>query len=57
MLVDPETKRRIIELSLNEHKTIREITRITKKSSRDIISDLKKSENQEKENGKVEGRQ
>ena len=50
MPIDPETKRRIIDLSLNKHKTIREITRITKKSSRDIIAVLRNSEH----NGKAE---
>ena len=50
MPVDPETKRKIVDLYLIEHKTIREITKITKKSSRDIIAVLRNSEH----NGKAE---
>ena len=41
MAIDEETKRKIIDLYSNQHKTIREITRITKKSSRDITAILK----------------
>jgi hypothetical protein len=48
MTIDEETKRRIIDLYSNEHVTIREITKIVKKSSRDIIAVLKVSENKEK---------
>lgn len=47
MTIDEETKRRIIDLHSNEHVTIREIARIVKKSSRDIIAVLKMSENKE----------
>ena len=50
MPVDPETRRRIIDLSLNEHKTIRDIAKLSKKSSRDIIAVLRNSEH----NGKAE---
>jgi hypothetical protein len=49
MIVDEETKRRIIDLHSNERITIREIAKIVKKSSRDIIAVLKVSE--KKENG------
>lgn len=49
MPVDEEAKRRIIDLYLNQHKTIREIARITKKSSRDIIVVLRNSEHKPKE--------
>jgi hypothetical protein len=48
MTIDEETKRRIIDLHSNEHVTIREIAKIVKKSSRDIIAVLKVSENKEK---------
>ena len=41
MAIDENTKRKIIDLYSNQHKTIREITRITKKSSRDITAMLK----------------
>jgi hypothetical protein len=41
MAIDENTKRKIIDLYSNQHKTIREITRITKKSSRDITAILK----------------
>ena len=41
MAIDEETKRKIIDLYSNQHKTIREIKRITKKSSRDITAILK----------------
>jgi predicted RNase H-like nuclease (RuvC/YqgF family) len=48
MTIDEEIKRRIIDLHSNEHVTIREIAKIVKKSSRDIIAVLKVSENKEK---------
>jgi hypothetical protein len=48
MTVDEETKRRIIDLHSNERISIREIAKIEKKSSRDIIAILKVSENKEK---------
>jgi hypothetical protein len=48
MTIDEETKRRIIDLHSNEHVTIREIAKIVKKSSRDIIAVLKVSEKKEK---------
>ena len=41
MAIDDNTKRKIIDLYSNQHKTIREITRKTKKSSRDITALLK----------------
>ena len=47
MTIDEEIKRRIIDLHSNEHVTIREIAKIVKKSSRDIIAVLKVSENKE----------
>jgi hypothetical protein len=50
LVVDQATKRRIIDLSSNEHHTIRDIAKNTKKSSRDIIAILRKSEH----NGKAE---
>jgi hypothetical protein len=49
MPVDEQTKRRIIDLSFNEHNTIRDLEKITKKSSRDIISILRNSEHKGKE--------
>jgi hypothetical protein len=49
MAVDEETKRRIIDLHSNEYITIREISKIVKKSSRDIISVLRKHESQKYE--------
>lgn len=48
MTVDEETKRTIIDLHSNERISIREIAKIVKKSSRDIIAVLKVSENKEK---------
>ena len=48
MTVDEETKRRIIDLHSDERISIREIAKIVKKSSRDIIAVLKVSENKEK---------
>jgi hypothetical protein len=36
MAIDEETKSKIIDLSFNQHKTIRQIAEIVKKSSRDI---------------------
>ena len=50
--VDEGIKRRIIELYFNEHKTIREIAKITKKSSRDITPVLRNSEYQGKRSRK-----
>jgi hypothetical protein len=44
LVIDQETKRRIIDLSSNEHQTIRDIAKNTKKSSRDIIAILGNSE-------------
>ena len=38
MTIDEETKRRIIDLHSNEYVTIREIAKIVKKSSCDIIA-------------------
>jgi hypothetical protein len=38
LVVDQATKRRVIDLSSNEHHTIRDIAKNTKKSSRDIIA-------------------
>lgn len=48
MPVDQESKRRIIALYFNEHITIREIAKITRKSSRDIIAVLKMSDDKVK---------
>jgi hypothetical protein len=58
MIVDEETKRRIIDLHSNERITIREIAKIVKKSSRDIIAVLKVSEKKEKgeENIDIQGK-
>ena len=47
MTIDEEIKRRIIDLHSNEHVTNRKISKIVKKSSRDIIAVLKVSENKE----------
>ena len=47
MAIDENTKRKIIDLYSNQHKTIREITRITKKSSRDITAMLKEQKENE----------
>ncbi|MGI8831947.1 MAG: hypothetical protein ACR2IS_04845 [Nitrososphaeraceae archaeon] len=44
MVIDQEIKRRIMDLYFNEHKAIREIARITKKTSRDITPVLRNSE-------------
>lgn len=41
MGIDDNTKRKIIDLYSNQHKTIREITKITRKSSRNITALLK----------------
>ena len=41
MVIDEETRRTIIDLYANQHKTIRQITKITRKSSRDITAILK----------------
>jgi hypothetical protein len=40
MAIDEETKRRIIDL-VEQHKTIRQIAKIVKKSSRDVIAVIK----------------
>jgi hypothetical protein len=50
LVIDQETKRRIIDLYSNEHKTIRDLAKISKKSSRDIVAVLRNSE----QNGKAE---
>lgn len=44
MPVDKDTRRKIVELYLNEHKTIRDIAKVSKKSSRDIVAVLRNSE-------------
>ena len=49
MVIDQETKRRIMDLYFNEHKSIREIAMITKKSSRDVIPVLRNSEHKRKD--------
>jgi hypothetical protein len=54
LVIDQETKRRIMDLYFNEHKTIREIARITKKSSRDITPVLRNSEYKGKDQGNEE---
>ena len=41
MVIDEETRRTIIDLYASQHKTIRQITKITRKSSRDITAILK----------------
>ena len=41
MVIDEETRRTIIDLYSGQHKTIRQITKITRKSSRDITAILK----------------
>ena len=41
MVIDEETRRTIIDLYFSQHKTIRQITKITRKSSRDITAILK----------------
>ena len=51
MVIDQVTNGRIINLYFNEHKSIREIAKITKKSSRDITSVLRNSEYKGKEEG------
>ena len=48
MPIDENRKRNIRDLYFNQHKTIRELAKITRKSSRDIIAELKVSENKEK---------
>ena len=45
------TKGRIIDFYFNEHKSIREIAKITKKSSRDITPVLRNSEYKGKDQG------
>ena len=44
MPVDEDTRRKIVELYLNEYKTIRDIAKVSKKSSRDIVAVLRNSE-------------
>jgi hypothetical protein len=51
LAIDQETKNKITVLFFKKRLPIREITRITKKSSRDIIAVLKKSESYQKEEG------
>ena len=41
MVIDEETRRTIIDLYASQHRTIRQITKITRKSSRDITAILK----------------
>jgi acyl CoA:acetate/3-ketoacid CoA transferase alpha subunit len=41
MVIDKETRRTIIDLHSSQHKNIRQITKITRKSSRDITAILK----------------
>ena len=49
MAIHQETKNKIIDLYFKQHLPIREVAKITKKSSRDIILVLKTLESQEKE--------
>jgi hypothetical protein len=51
LVIDQETKRRIMDLYFNEHKSVREIAKITKKSSRDITPVLRNSEYKGKDQG------
>ena len=44
MPIDENIKRNIRDLYFDQHKTIRELAKITRKSSRDIIAELKVSE-------------
>jgi hypothetical protein len=57
MPIDENKKRNIRDLYFDQHKTIRELAKITRKSSRDIIAELKVSENNEKaeENKNIHG--
>jgi hypothetical protein len=57
MPIDENIKRNIRDLYFDQHKTIRELAKITRKSSRDIIAELKVSENKEKaeENKNIHG--
>jgi hypothetical protein len=48
MPIDENIKSNIRDLYFDQHKTIRELAKITRKSSRDIIAELKVSENKEK---------
>src|SRR5215207_6336325 len=41
MAIDEDTKSKIIDLYLNQHKTIRQIAKIVKKSSRDVNAVVK----------------
>jgi predicted HTH domain antitoxin len=41
MMIDEETRRTIIDLYSSQHTTIRQIAKITRKSSRDITAILK----------------
>jgi DNA-directed RNA polymerase specialized sigma subunit len=41
MAIDIETKREIIELYFSQRKTIREVAKIVKKSSRDVVAVVK----------------
>jgi hypothetical protein len=49
LAIDQETKNKITDLYFKQHLPIREVAKITKKSSRDIILVLKTLESQEKE--------
>jgi hypothetical protein len=49
MAIHQATKNKIIDLYFKEHLPIREVAKITKKSSRDIVFVLKTLESQEKE--------
>jgi hypothetical protein len=51
LVIDQVTKSGIMDLYFNEHKTIREIAKITKKSSRDITPVLRNSEYKGKDLG------
>jgi hypothetical protein len=51
LVIDQETKRRIMDLYFNEHKSVREIAKITKKSSRDITPVLRNSDYKGKDQG------
>jgi hypothetical protein len=49
MFIDVEDKREIIDLYNNQHKTIREVTKIKRKSVRDIVAVLKERKEEEAE--------
>jgi hypothetical protein len=48
MSIDENIKRNVRDLHFNQHGTIRELAKITRTSSRDIIAVLKVSQNKEK---------